>query len=425
MTSATCCAPSSPPPGSGQGTDRAVDTAPALRHRLPDRLDWYTLRALFGPLLLCLVVLLLAQILERLLRLFDMAAATGASTWLVLKMAATLIPHYLGFALPAAFFAAIFMAVARIGDDNELDAMLATGRSIARMAVPFFLVGVALCAFNLYLFGFLQPLTRYGYQLNVHAARQTGWDARMEDNRFVTVRRGYTLGADTVGPDGRQLRGVFVERRGADGEEVITAERGRLVPSSDGTKLLLELENGLIARDDPDGVLRTVRFASGRINEDFTAIPPPFRARGGSVRELTLPELRDVPPEGSPITPAQRAGEYHGRLARTFLPLLLPLLALPLGMAAKRGRRAPGTVFATLALLALNQALQFGESLGETGRAPAWIAVWLPVLLFAVFGLWLFRSSLQWPGDNPVMRAVSRIESSFEGLQRKRRKPAA
>ena len=41
-------------------------------------------------------------------------------------------------------------------------------------------------------------------------------------------------------------------------------------------------------------------------------------------------------------------------------------------MAAKRGRRAPGVVFATLALLALNQALQFGESLAETaGRRGA------------------------------------------------------
>ncbi len=222
-----------------------------MRHRLPDRLDWYALRSLLGPLVLCLCVLLLAQLLERLLRLFDMAAATGASSLLVLKMAATLVPHYLGMAMPAAFFAAIFMAVARIGDDNELDAMLATGRSITRMAVPYFLVAIALCGFNYYLFGYLQPLTRYGYQLNVHDARQTGWNARMEDNRFVTVKQGFTLGADSVGVDGRQLSRVFVERRDTAGEEIITAEHGRLVPSVDNKRLLLELTNGMIARGLP------------------------------------------------------------------------------------------------------------------------------------------------------------------------------
>jgi lipopolysaccharide export system permease protein len=393
----------------------------ALRHRLPDRLDWYTLRSLFGPLALCLGVVLLAALLLRLLRLFDVAAATGASMLLVMKMAASLVPHYLGIAVPAAFFAAIFMAVARTGDDNELDAMLATGRSITRMAAPYFLVALALSGFNFYLFGYLQPMTRYGYSVNLYVARQTGWNGRV-DERFVTAKQGITLAADAVGSDGRRLTGVFVERREGGSEEIITAERGRLVPSDDGKRLLLELENGMIVRDNPDGIVRVSRFREGRINEDFTAVPPPFRSRGDSVRELTLSELRAPPgTHKASIDAAGAGGEFHGRIAWTLLPLLLPLLALPLGMAAKRGRRAPGTVFAALALLVLYEALQFGESLAESGRAPPWLAVWVPILLFGAFGAWLFRSSLQWPGDNPVMRAVSAIEGAFEGLQRKKK----
>jgi lipopolysaccharide export system permease protein len=405
--------------------------APGLRHRLADRLDWYSLRSLFGPLVLCVCVLLLAMLLRRLLTLFDLAAATGASSLLVIKMAASLVPHYLGMVLPAAFFAAIFMAIARSGDDNELDAMLATGRSITRVAVPYFLVAIALCGINLYLFGYLQPMTRYGYRVNLHEAQQSGWNGRMEENGFITVKQGFTLGAGSVGASGRDLSDVFVQRREGDAEEIITAQHGRLVPSADGRQLLLELDNGMIVRDYPDGRVRTVRMVDGRINQDFTAVPPPFRERGESprkgesVRELTLHELRGPAASHKDfLTAAEANGEFHGRLAWMLLPLLLPLLALPLGMAAKRGRRAPGTVFATLALLALWQALQFGESVAQTGRAPAWLAVWLPVLLFAVFGVWLFRSSLQWPGDNPVMRTVSAIESAFEGM-RPRKKAAA
>jgi lipopolysaccharide export system permease protein len=299
--------------------------------------------------------------------------------------------------------------------------MLATGRSIVRMALPYFIVAVLLSVFNLYLFGYLQPLSRYGYHVAAHNVLQAGWNARMEDNSFVNVRRGFTLGADAVGSDGRQLQGVFVQHHDAKGEEIITAERGRLVPSTDGKKLLLELANGQIVRDAHDGTVRTVRFEHSRINEDFTAVPPPFRLRGESARELTLPELwRGAGPQSANVIAAPvRDSELHGRLARTVLPLLLPLLALPLGMAAKRGRRAPGVVFATLALLTLNQSLQFGVSLAETGRVAALISVWSPLVVFAVLGLWLFRGSLQWPGDNPVMRAVSRIEGAFEGVQRK------
>jgi len=104
---------------------------------------------------------------------------------------------------------------------------------------------------------------------------------------------------------------------------------------------------------------------------------------------------------------------------------LLPLLALPLGMASKRGQRAPGVVFATVALIVVHHALQFGESLAANGRAPAALAVWTPYVLFAALGLWIFRGSLAWPGDNPVLRAVVAVEHLFEGLRPRRRAKAA
>ncbi|MGQ0619032.1 MAG: LptF/LptG family permease [Panacagrimonas sp.] len=389
----------------------------------PDRLDLHTLRHLAGPFAFALATLLLAQLLERLLRLFDLAAASGAALSAVLAMAANLVPHYLGLAIPTAFTAGIFMAVARLGDDNELDVMLATGRSIARVAMPYFAVALGLSAFSLYLFGYLQPLSRYGYHVAVHEALQAGWNARVEDNRFVQAGHGFTLSADSVEADGRQLHGVFVERRRGGTEEITTASEGRLVPSPEGRRLLLQLEDGLTVRLEADASVSRVRFERGLINEDFTAAPPPFRPRGNSVRELTLQELWQGMHDSATEPPESKlAGEFHGRIARAVLLPLLPLLALPLGMASKRGRRAPGVVFAVLALLALNHSLQFGESLAESGRAGALPAVWTPLILFGLLSLWLFRSSLAWPGDNPVMRAISAIETGFEGFSRRRKR---
>jgi lipopolysaccharide export system permease protein len=98
---------------------------------------------------------------------------------------------------------------------------------------------------------------------------------------------------------------------------------------------------------------------------------------------------------------------------------LLPLLAIPLGMAAKRGRRAAGAVFTALALLVLNHSLQFGESLAESGRADAAVAVWLPLVIFAALCVWLFSGSLAWPGDNPLTRAEIRLGETLERLRRR------
>jgi lipopolysaccharide export system permease protein len=151
---------------------------------------------------------------------------------------------------------------------------------------------------------------------------------------------------------------------------------------------------------------------SGR---DFAPEVEPLADRGGSVRERTLHELwRDMQPDKEAVGRAKAAAEFHGRLARAMTFPLLPLLALPLGMASKRGRRTPGVIFAVLALLAIHHALQLGESLAESGRLPAAAAVWTPFAVFAALSLWIFRSSLAWPGDNPVLRAVVAIEAWFD-----------
>ncbi len=388
-----------------------------------DRLDRYALRLIAGPLALTLVALLLAQLLERLLRLFDLAASAGAGPTSVLVMASTLVPHYLGLALPMAFTAAIFMAAARMCDDNELDVMLVTGRSIARITAPYFVLAVMLAMFSIYLYGQLQPLARYGYHVVVNQVLATTWNARVEENRFVDIGQGITFSADAIDADGRGLTGVFMAKRTPGGEKILTAPRGRLVPSREG--LQMQFEDGQVldehigaapgaasaARDTAasGNAITISNFAHGVTDRDLSPKATPLEPRGGSVRERTLAELwRDMQLPNQP----KAASEFHGRLARALIFPFLPLLALPLGMASKRGRRTPGVVFATVALLAVDHALQFGEALGDKGRLPAAAAVWIPFAMFALLSLWIFRRSLAWPGDNPVLRAVM----AFEGL---------
>lgn len=390
-----------------------------------DRLDRYALRLLAGPMGMALAALLLAQLLERLLRLFDIAASARAAPSSVLWMAANLVPHYLGLALPMAFTAAIFAAAARLSDDNELDVMLTAGRSLGRLVAPYFVLGLLLSLFTVYLLGYLQPLARYGYHVAVYRVLQTPWDARVEENRFIKVGPGRIFSADAVDADGHGLRGVFIERRGADGEEVLTAARGRLERASEGGHRILSLENGLIVREQAAAAsgptLSITRFEAGTIDQDVSREGSNVPVRGDGVTELTLPELwRQMQQPGAKN---DSAAEFHNRLARALIYPFLPLLALPLGIASKRGRRTPGVVFATLALLALDHALQFGESLAKVGRVSAAAGAWMPLAWFAVLSLWIFRGSLAWPGDNPVSRAVIATEGFLERALPRRRRP--
>lgn len=441
-----------------------------------DRLDRYALRQMAAPLALSLAALLAAMLLERLLRLFDLAASAGVAFSSAVTVASNLVPHYLGLALPLAFTAAIFAAVARMSDDNELDVMLAVGRSMARISAPYFMLGVLIAVFNVYLFGQLQPLTRYYYHVAIDQMLQTSWDARLEENRFIDTGRGFSFSADAVETGTRHVRGVFIERRYPVAEEITTAANGQLDMSPGGRGPLLRLEDGQIVRERRDGTVSVIRFAQGEVFDIVPAMAP-FRPRGDAIRERTLPELwgdmhrpavalagaptpvaagaaapdalvasapaaasEAAPAEGlaadiaaatatasvaadtAPLpSPTEAAAEFHGRLARTLLPPLLPLLAMPLGMASKRGRRAPGVIFAGLALLTLNHVLQFAQSLAASGRLPAAPALWLPFGLFGLLSLWIFLGSFAWPGDNPVSRAVNSVERLIERLRPRRR----
>lgn len=386
----------------------------------------YVLGQLVRPLTVSLGTVLIALLLERLLRLFDIVAASGSAFEPVLLMVANLLPHYLGLALPAAFFASIFMVVAKLGEDNELDALLASGRSIFEITLPFLIVSAVLSVFCLYLFGFLQPHSRYRYHVVRYDALHAGWNAQVQENVFADAGRGFVLTADGVDGTGRKLQRVFI-RHSANGlDEVTTAETGELVPSAGGKELVLLLQKGHIVREDQSGLIENIAFENGVAHENFDIDTPPFRPRGDSERELTLPELWAGLHSAQPaLKPSELAGEMHARLVRSLSLPLLPLLAVPLGMASKRGRRAPGVVIACLMLLLLQQGVQIGESLAEAGKVAAIPAVWGPMAVFSAFSIWLFRSSLNSPGENPVTRAVSTMEGLIGGINIRRKKPAA
>ncbi|HEU0197884.1 MAG TPA: LptF/LptG family permease [Nevskiaceae bacterium] len=380
------------------------------------RLDAYLLRRLAAPFALSVACLLIAFLLDRLLRLFQAAASAGGAFSSTLAMAADLVPHYLQQAIPAGFFAGIFIVIARLGDDNELDAMLAAGRSIAQTSRPFLLLGVVLAALCLYLSGFLQPQARYAYHLELYEMQHAGWNARVQDNTFVDAGRGFTLTANQVDSTGRKLYHVFLQQQGSGPERLtITAAHGRLVPTADGQQLMLELSHGRLLQEMSNGQDVVTDFAHGTVNENFTPNAPPFRARGDAENELSLPELWRQMHDPAPSIPhSTLAAAFNSRIARALLLPLLPLLGVPLGMAAKRGRRTPGVILAVVAVLGVDHALRFGQGLAQAGQAAAGLAIWTPYAVFLLICLWLFRQSLMRPGDNPLSRALTHIDGLIQ-----------
>lgn len=409
----------SPPGLAGRGPDRAAGS------RLIGR---YMLRLLSRPLVATLCVVLPALLLERLLRLFDLVAS-GGSVAPILRLVLLLTPHYVGLALPAAFFASVFVVIARLGEQHELDAMQSSGISLGQLSRPFMLVATVFAVGGVGLYGYLQPLGRYHYRAAFYAVTHAGWNAAVVPDEFVRVGRRLSMTADGVDGSTGQLTGIFVQQRRADGTDVVTTARsGWLSPPTPEGALVLELEGGLQIAVAPGGAVRTIDFGSSALSRPLP-LAAAFRGRGDDERELTLDEIW----VGSPalLDPVQRrraAGELHGRLVRSLSLLLLPLLAIPMGLGAKRTRRWHGVVVSALILVLYHHAVQLAESLGDLGRVEPRAALWGVFLLFAAFCAVVFRQAQRHPYEGPFDGLLAWLERAGQAvaarLPRRRGQPA-
>ena len=377
-------------------------------------MDGYLLRMLAAPAGAVLGVILVAFLLEQTLRLIDQLAANGARMGYLFGLITNMVPYQLGLALPAAFFAAMFIVLGRLDEESQIDALLAGGISFPRIVAPLVFAGVLLGILSLLLAGYLQPYSRYGYRAVLNAATEAGWTARLDPQVFIKAGSQFTISADEADATGRELRGVFIRRKLSGGEQVVTADRGLLALSPDRKITELSLQGGLVLTDAGSKGVRLLRFNDLNDREMVhggVALHP----RGGDEQELTLPELISEAQRPDSLIPHRvLLAELAARIARSAAIPLLPFFALPLALAAKRGRRTPGIIVGSVILVAFHHSVTLAKSFASEGAVNPLLALGGLYAVIFVFALWLFLSSRMRPGETPISALLQRIDAIME-----------
>jgi lipopolysaccharide export system permease protein len=389
----------------------------------PSLIDGYVLRTLFMPAVAVLGVTLVAFLLELTLRLINELSANGARLGFLFGLVASQIPYQLGLALPASFFVAMFIVMSRLDEDSEIDAILAGGVSFERIAAPLIFVGVLLGIISFLLAGYLQPYARFGYRAVKNAALEAGWTAQLDPQVFINAGPDFTITADDVDATGRSLRGVFIRRKSPDGEQIVTATAGMLGLTPDGKTTELSLSGGAVYADGPGGRGRLLRFGDFS-DREMLGGKQALKPRGGDERELTVPELvREMDRPDAMIPKRTLQAELYVRLARALAVPFLPFLAMPLAMAAKRGRRAPGIILGGAVLIAFHHGVQLAKSFAVTGAVSPLLAIGGIYVAMVTFAIWLFVSSRTRPGETPISRLFMSIDAWID--KRTKVKPQA
>ncbi len=330
------------------------------------QLDRYLLRRLAAPVALSLGLILAALLLDKALRLVQALSDSGARLEFLAPLMAALSPYFLVTAAPFAFFAGLLICVSGLDADGEIEAILASGVSPERLAAPFVATGAVMALAVLAVSAWPEPLGRFGYSQAMAHAQQAGWSGRLEPGVVFAPQPGSSLEAEQVLLVGHRLRGVFETRRNpAGGETVTTAREGAWNFVHGGRDVALTLHDGSVLRDE-GGSATFGRFDTlDEIQPSGVAAADPVR--GGDERELTLPELF-----GGLGAPGHRgrvvAAELAVKLVQAAALVFLPLFAVPLALASKRGGRAPGLIVAVASLAAFHHAVEFFKGLVVNGR---------------------------------------------------------
>lgn len=390
-------------------------------------IDRYILRLTIVPMLAVFVLAASLLLLDKMLRLFDFVAVEGGPIGVVFKMLGALIPEYASLAIPLGLLLGILFAFRKLATTSELDVLQAVGMGYGRLLrVPYAITAV-LVAVNVALVFYVQPVSRYTYELLEYELRSGSLGASIKVGEFTTLADRMALRIEESEDNGRQLKGIFARVANDKGQILsISAREGQFLATSDSPDtIILRLTEGTIVQDTGGQTPRVLSFTRHDLPIDLPRIEQ-FRARGDAEREYILPELLSIGwDRDEPVVKRDASqASFHFRLVEVVMMLLMPLLAVALAVPPKRSTSALGVFVSIVMVVAYHKVNQYAEDIAALGRVDPIPALWGPFVAFALLILWMYWTIAFKPGGQPIgalENAFAKVSKRIARLFRRRR----
>ncbi len=387
-------------------------------------------REIFVTALLGAALFTFVLFLQQAGKLFEFLVRTSGPPKTVAYLFALVLPVMLPFAIPLGVLIGTLVTLSRMSTDGEITAMRAAGVPGRRVVPAIVMFGfLAMCcaaAASLWLTPW--SLREELRVKNILIASELTADVQPRVFEEQFPNKVLYIGDVIVGPPSR-WRQIFVAdvtppaERGPSASErgdnpVITlAPEAIALPDPAVNRLQLSLLNGSTYEAGKDVGDYHITEYSGQGDQALYAEKPKAATLSKPVTEMdTLPLYRMVynTPDLDKTSKLDAQIELNTRFALPLACILLSLAGVPLGITTRRAGKS-GAVVLTVAL-ALIYYIGLGTlvSLSRQGKLSPAMAVWLPDLIFALFGI-VMMTRLEKPGDLDIL---GRIAMYFRGVGR-------
>jgi len=337
------------------------------------------------------------------LRLIDYIVNRGLPASTFLTFVGLLLPSFLGVVLPVAAFVAVLFVYHKLAMDSEMVVMRAAGLSPLQLSRPALvlavLVTVGVYAISLY---FL-PLSFRNFKDLQNNFRNDLSAVLLQEGVFTALNDEITVYVRERSPDG-ELRGILVhDNRDPQKPVTMMAERGAMVPSESGPRVVMENGN---RQEIVRGTGRFSLLYFDRYTLELSDFGEISQARWREPKERFLPEL--LWPSDDPRDQRYRQeliAEAHHRLVGPLYTIVFVLIGVAALLSGEFNRRGQAKrVLAAVACVAALEGISLALNDLATRSAAAVPAMYAAVLLSGGASLYVL---LRRPGRRAAATALS------------------
>jgi len=308
---------------------------------------------------------------------------------------ATRLPSTLLLLLPYSLLLALLYALGKLSSHREIISMIQSGRGVVRITLPLVVAGAFCTLLSLGLNYHWAPTAEGDVDdIMEEATGKQASEASQVLYRNAADRRLWMIGTFPANYEkGNPMLNVDVTTTDEQHMLVSRLSAARAKWSRDTRQWTFE--NAVLAKYSKDHPAVFQKYTEPLLVNNWSETPWQLIKPGLSPTYLGIPGLNTWIKEHDKhlafADPAPYLSQWHYRWALPFTCLITVLLATPLGI--HFSRRGPGggiflaVVLSAVMLLVSNVILAFGSS----GKLHPALAAWLPNILFALVGAYLFR----------------------------------
>jgi LPS export ABC transporter permease LptG/LPS export ABC transporter permease LptF len=328
-------------------------------------------------------------------QILDMVVRNSSSFTTVLQLFLFTLPNTFLVSIPMAVLVGVLLGLSRLAADSEITAMRASGFGIwyfVRVASVIAFLGTGLGLINSL---YVEPRANQAIldlQKDLESS-QASFEIQprvfYEDfkNTVVYVQ---DVVAGTGASNWRRLFIADVTDPTAPG--ITTAETATVAQAGgkdSGQAMLIRLRNGTKHEMVPNQPGQYNLSTFSVTDAPLTFSPQSEISLGRMDTPLYAMENRQLLAMSHGPDGKRYLIELNRRFAYPVACLVLMLIGVPLGTAARRGGKSGGMIFTLLLVLAYYLLSNFGIAWAKQGRLPAFAGVWLANFVFAAAGLFL------------------------------------